>query len=74
MKNVPEKSKITIPAKDSIYIHIYVHKDTKKLFQKLFNAWQTQQIDNGSKEKSRNFFILEALNCLKNSRGIVLKE
>lgn len=71
---MPKKSEKTIPAEDAIYIHIYIHKNTKKYFQKLFNAWQNQQTDKDSDEKSRNYFLLDALNCLKNSRGIVLKK
>lgn len=74
MKIVPRKSESTIPAEDAIYLHIYVHKDTKKQFQKIFNAWQNQQIDKDSDETSRNYFFIDALECLKNSRGLKINE
>jgi len=69
---MPKKSEITIPAEDSTKLQAYVHKDTKKYFLKLFNAWKNQQIDKDDSKKSQNYFIQDALECLQKSRNIKL--
>ncbi len=71
---MPKKSDTSIPAEDAVYLHVYVHKDTKKYYMKLFNGWKTQQIDRDEEKKSQNYFILDALVCLQNSRNITLEK
>ena len=70
---MPKKSETTIPADMATKLQAYVHKDTKKYFLKLFNAWKNQQIDKDETKKSQNYFIQDALECLQKSRNIKLE-
>lgn len=70
---MPKKSETSIPAEKAVYLHVYVHKDIKKYYMKLFNAWKIQQIDKDDAKKSQNYFIQDALECLQKSRNIKLE-